>query len=59
MFLRPTFASILIAEGHDPVFVSRQLELGHASPAITLIGEAAVGTTRLTAFHAWRSGSGQ
>jgi integrase len=32
--LRHTFASILIAEGHDPVFVSRQL--GHASPAITL-----------------------
>ena len=32
--LRHTFASILIARGHDPVFVSRQL--GHANPAITL-----------------------
>ena len=32
--LRYTFASILIAEGHDPVFVSRQL--GHSTPAITL-----------------------
>jgi integrase len=32
--LRHTFASILIAQGHDPVFVSRQL--GHANPAITL-----------------------
>jgi integrase len=32
--LRHTFASILIARGHDPVFVSRQL--GHANAAITL-----------------------
>lgn len=32
--LRHTFASLLIAQGHDPVFVSRQL--GHASPTITL-----------------------
>jgi integrase len=32
--LRHTFASILIAQGLDPVFVSRQL--GHANPAITL-----------------------
>lgn len=32
--LRQTFASILIDQGHDPVFVSRQL--GHANPAITL-----------------------
>jgi integrase len=32
--LRHTFASILIAQGHDPVFVSRQL--GHANAAITL-----------------------
>jgi integrase-like protein len=32
--LRDTFASILIAQGHDVVFVSRQL--GHANPAITL-----------------------
>ena len=32
--LRHTFASLLIAQGHDPVFVSRQL--GHANPAITL-----------------------
>ena len=32
--LRHTFASILIAQGHDVVFVSRQL--GHANPAITL-----------------------
>jgi integrase len=32
--LRHTFASMLIAKGHDPVFVSRQL--GHANPAITL-----------------------
>ena len=32
--LRHTFASILIANGHDPVFVSRQL--GHANAAITL-----------------------
>jgi integrase len=32
--LRHTFASILIAKGHDPVFVSRQL--GHANAAITL-----------------------
>jgi integrase len=32
--LRHTFASILVAQGHDPVFVSRQL--GHANPAITL-----------------------
>lgn len=32
--LRHTFASILISQGHDPVFVSRQL--GHANPAITL-----------------------
>lgn len=29
-----TFASILIAQGHDPVFVSRRL--GHANAAITL-----------------------
>jgi integrase len=32
--LRHTFASILISQGHDPVFVSRQL--GHANAAITL-----------------------
>ena len=32
--LRHTFASLLIDQGHDPVFVSRQL--GHANPAITL-----------------------
>jgi integrase len=32
--LRHTFASILIDQGRDPVFVSRQL--GHANPAITL-----------------------
>ncbi len=32
--LRQTFASILISQGHDVVFVSRQL--GHANPAITL-----------------------
>jgi hypothetical protein len=32
--LRRTFASILIAKGHDPAFVSRQL--GHANAAITL-----------------------
>jgi integrase len=32
--LRHTFASLLIAQGRDPVFVSRQL--GHANPAITL-----------------------
>lgn len=32
--LRHTFASILIAQGRDPVFVSGQL--GHANPAITL-----------------------
>lgn len=32
--LRHTFASMLIAKGHDPVFVSRQL--GHANAAITL-----------------------
>jgi integrase len=32
--LRHTFASILIAQGHDVVFVSRQLR--HANPAITL-----------------------
>ena len=32
--LRHTFASILIAQGHDVVFVSRQL--GHANAAITL-----------------------
>jgi integrase len=31
---RDTFASLLIAEGFDVVFVSRQL--GHASPTITL-----------------------
>lgn len=31
--LRHTFASILIAQGHDVVFVSRQL--GHANAAIT------------------------
>jgi integrase len=34
--LRHTFASILIAQGHDVVFVSRQL--GHANAAITLKG---------------------
>jgi integrase len=32
--LRHTYASLLIAEGLDVVFVSRQL--GHANPAITL-----------------------
>ena len=32
--LRHTFASILVAQGHDVVFVSHQL--GHANPAITL-----------------------
>lgn len=32
--LRHTFASILIDQGHDVVFVSRQL--GHANPSITL-----------------------
>src|SRR4051794_19471537 len=32
--LRHTFASLLIAQGRDPVFVSRQL--GHANAAITL-----------------------
>jgi integrase len=32
--LRHTFASILIGQGHDPVFVSRQF--GHANAAITL-----------------------
>lgn len=32
--LRHSFASILISQGHDVVFVSRQL--GHASPVITL-----------------------
>ena len=32
--LRHTFASMLIARNHDPVFVSRQL--GHANAAITL-----------------------
>lgn len=32
--LRHSFASMLIAQGHDVVFVSRQL--GHASPNITL-----------------------
>ena len=32
--LRHTFASLLIDQGHDSVFVSRQL--GHANPAITL-----------------------
>jgi integrase len=32
--LRHTYASILIAQGRDPVFVADQL--GHASPAITL-----------------------
>lgn len=32
--LRHTFASLLISQGQDPVFVSHQL--GHASPAITL-----------------------
>ena len=32
--LRHTFASLLISQGHDPVFVSHQL--GHANPAITL-----------------------
>jgi integrase len=32
--LRHTFTSILIDQGHDVVFVSRQL--GHANPSITL-----------------------
>jgi len=32
--LRHTFASILIEQGHDVVFVSRQV--GHANPSITL-----------------------
>lgn len=32
--LRHSFASILISQGHDVVFVSRQL--GHATPVITL-----------------------
>jgi integrase len=32
--LRHTFASILVGQGHDLVFVSRQL--GHSSPVITL-----------------------
>jgi integrase len=32
--LRHTFASMLIGNGHDPVFVSRQL--GHANASITL-----------------------
>ncbi len=32
--LRHTFASILVSQGYDVVFVSRQL--GHANPAITL-----------------------
>ena len=32
--LRHTFASILIAQGHDPVFLSRQL--GYANASITL-----------------------
>jgi integrase len=32
--LRHTFASVLIAQGRDPVFVSRQL--GHTNAAITL-----------------------
>jgi integrase len=32
--LRHTFASVLIGQGHDVVFVSRQL--GHSSPVITL-----------------------
>ena len=32
--LRHTFASLLIDQGHDVVFVSRQL--GHANPSITL-----------------------
>ena len=32
--LRHTFASILIAQGRDPVFVADQL--GHADPSITL-----------------------
>jgi integrase len=32
--LRHTFESLLIAQGRDPVFVSRQL--GHADPSITL-----------------------
>ena len=32
--LRHTFASLLISQGRDPVFVSRQL--GHADPSITL-----------------------
>lgn len=32
--LRHTYASLLIAQGRDPVFVADQL--GHTSPAITL-----------------------
>jgi integrase len=32
--LRHTFASMLIAQGRDPVFVARQL--GHTNPAVTL-----------------------
>lgn len=32
--LRHTFASLLIGQGHDPVFVARQL--GHSNPAVTL-----------------------
>ncbi len=32
--LRHTFASLLVAQGRDPVFVADQL--GHSSPAITL-----------------------
>jgi len=32
--LRHTYASLLIAQGHDPVFAADQI--GHASPAITL-----------------------
>ena len=32
--LRHTFASLLVDQGHDVVFVSRQL--GHANPSITL-----------------------
>lgn len=32
--LRHTFASILISQGHDPVFVADQL--GHADPAVSL-----------------------
>jgi integrase len=32
--LRDTFASILIGQGHDPVYVAGQI--GHEDPAVTL-----------------------